>query len=223
MDSFELNKIAGAVLFALLVIVSTRTVTNIIFTVQPPEKPGMEVEISEPAQADKKAGAKAEIPLAQLLKDGDAARGQKAFKPCAACHTFDEGGPNKIGPNLHGIVGKSLASADGFSYSEALTSKGGSWGYEELDAFLAAPKTFAPGTKMAYAGVKKDQKRADLILYLRSLGGNPPPLPDVMAPAQAEKPAPTENKEEAKADDKPPPATDAAAPAQAEKPAPAQQ
>lgn len=223
MDSFELNKIAGAVLFALLVIVSTRTVTNIIFAVQPPEKPGMEVEISEPAQADKKAGAKAEIPLAQLLKDGDAARGQKAFKPCAACHTVDDGGPNKIGPNLHGIVGKSLASSGGFSYSEALTGKGGSWGYEELDAFLAAPKAFAPGTKMAYAGVKKDQKRADLILYLRSLGGNPPPLPDVMAPAQAEKPAPTETKEEAKADDKPPPATDAAAPAQAEKPAPTQQ
>ncbi len=178
MDSFELNKIAGAILFALLVIVGTRTVTNIIFTVPKPEKPGMEVEVAEPAEADKKDGAAAEVSLAQLLKGGDPARGQKAVKACAACHTFDAGGKNRIGPNLHGIVGKKLASVDGFSYSEALTGKGGVWGYEELDAFLANPKSFAPGTKMAYGGLKNDQKRANLILYLRSLGENPPPLPE---------------------------------------------
>ena len=222
MDSFELNKIAGAILFALLVIVSARTVTNIIFTVHKPEKPGMEVEIAEPAQADKKDGGKAEIPLAQLLKEGDATRGQKAIKACAACHTFDDGGKNRIGPNLYGIVGQKLAGVDGFAYSEALTGKGGTWGYEEMDAFLANPKAFAPGTKMAYAGLKNAKKRADLILYLRSLGGTPPPLPDVAAPAETEKPAPAEKKEDAKADDKPPPAANAAAPGQAEKPAPAE-
>lgn len=177
MDSFELNKFAGAILFAILVIVGARTVTNIIFTVHKPEKPGLVVEMAETAPAAKKEEAAA-VPLAQLLKDGDQARGQKAAKLCAACHTFGEGQANRIGPNLHAIVGKNLASVDGFAYSEALKSKGGAWGYEELSAFLANPKAFAPGTKMAYAGLKNDKKRADLILYLRSLGGNPPPLPE---------------------------------------------
>ncbi len=177
MDSFEFNKFAGAILFALLVMVSARTVTNIIFTVHKPEKPGLEVEIAEAGPAEKKEEVAA-LPLAQLLKGGDAARGQKASKPCAACHTFSDGGANRIGPNLHGIVGKKLAGTDGFAYSEALKSKGGVWGYEELNAYLKNPKAYAPGTKMAYGGLKQDQKRADLILYLRSLGGNPPPLPE---------------------------------------------
>ena len=182
MDGFELNKIAGAVLFALLVLFGTKTLGDIIFTVHAPEKPGYMVALPDEAHAKKEMPAADVVPLPALLAKGDAGNGQKLAKKCAACHTFDSGGANKIGPNLHGVVGKALASVDGFSYSKALKGKGGNWGYEELDGFLASPKKFVPGTKMAFAGVKKAQQRADLIVYLRSLGGNPPPLPE--APAQ---------------------------------------
>lgn len=178
MDGFEFNKIAGAVLFALLVLFGSRTLGDIIFASHAPEKPGYMVAVPDEAHAKKETPAADVVPLPALLAKGDAGKGQKLAKKCAACHTFDSGGANKIGPNLHGIVGKSLAGVDGFAYSAALKDKGGSWGYEELDGFLASPKGFAPGTKMSFAGVKKPQQRADLILYLRSLGGSPPPLPE---------------------------------------------
>jgi len=179
MDSFELNKIAGGVLFALLILFSTRTMTDIIFTVHAPEKPGYEVAMAKEGgeASGGHAATKEAVPFAQLLKDGDAAKGQKIAKKCAACHTFESGGPNKIGPNLHGIIGRSVASIDGFAYSGPLKSKGGEWSYETLNAFLESPKAYAPGTKMAFAGIKKPNQRADLIIYLRSLGNNPPPLP----------------------------------------------
>lgn len=177
MDSFELNKIAGAILFALLVFFGSWTLSDIIFTVPKPEKPGMLVEVPEKAKPEKKDSAADEISLAAALAGGDAARGQKQIRKCTACHSLEDGGPNKIGPNLYGIVGRALAAGSGFSYSEALKSKGGNWGYEELDAFLKNPKQFAAGTKMVFAGIKKAEDRANLILYLRSLGGNPPPLP----------------------------------------------
>lgn len=192
MDSFELNKIAGAVLFALLILFGTRTASDIIFAAPAPEKPGYEVEVAEDgAPAPKAEEAKEEISLAALLAEGDAGKGESVAKKCAACHTFDDGGKNKIGPNLHGIVGAALAAVDGFKYSDALKSKGGDWDYEALDGFIAKPKEWAPGTKMAFAGIRSAKQRADLILYLRSLGGNPPPLPEA-APAAAEQPAAAE-------------------------------
>ena len=182
MDMFELNKIAGAVLFALLVFFGTRTVSDTLFATHAPEKPGYEVAIAEPEEgARPEAEAKPEVSLAQLLAEADAGKGQNVAKKCVACHTFDEGGKNKIGPNLHGIVGKDIASIDGFTYSNALESKDGQWSYESLDAYLENPKGYVPGTKMAFAGIKRDNQRADLIIYLRSLGGNPPPLPEVEA------------------------------------------
>lgn len=193
MDSFELNKMAGAVLFALLVLFGARTISDIIFAPHKPEKPGYEVAVPDHADTDAGKGddGKDAVPLAVLLAGGSAEKGQSAAKKCAACHTFDSGGANKIGPNLHGIVGRALASVDGFSFSDALKNKGGSWGYAELDAFLANPKAAVPGTKMAFAGVKKAQERADVILYLRSLGGSPPPLPEPpAAPAAPATPAP---------------------------------
>ena len=103
--------------------------------------------------------------------------GAKSARICKACHNFEEGGAAKIGPPLWGVVGRDIASVEDFKYSEALTEKEGDWSYENLDAFLTQPKEWAPGTKMAFAGIKKPEDRANVILYLRSLSENPAPLP----------------------------------------------
>ena len=178
MDTFELNKIVGAMLFALLIIFGTKTMTNIMFKAHKPEKPGYEVEVAEaPDHGDEKPAEVQKVPLATLLAQASAEKGQAVAKKCAACHTFNQGGANKIGPNLYGILGRALGAADGFAYSEALKAKGGTWDYDSLNQFLANPKAYIKGTKMAFAGVKKDNQRANLILYLREQGASKPPLP----------------------------------------------
>lgn len=188
MDSFELNKIAGAVLLALLVIFGTKTVSNIVFKAHKPEKPGFMVEVAdEPGQGTVKADAEPQVPFAALLAEASAEKGKSVAKKCSACHTFDKGGKNKIGPNLFGIVDRKLGAGEGFAYSEALKAKGGAWDYDALNKFLASPKAFINGTKMSFAGIKRDKQRADLVLYMRQQGDNQPPLPEVKA---AETPAP---------------------------------
>ena len=112
-----------------------------------------------------------------LLAHADPDAGAKDARKCAACHAFDEGGPAKIGPPLWGVIGRDIASVQGFKYSEALVGKEGAFDYQTLDAFLAEPRNWAPGTKMAFAGLKKPEERADVILYLRSLSRQPAPLP----------------------------------------------
>lgn len=178
MDSFELNKIAGAVLFALLILFGTRTLADIIFAVHAPEKPGWEVAIPEGAEGPATAEAEKVEPIAVRLASANAEKGEGVHKKCTSCHSFEAGGANKIGPNLHDVVGNKKASHEGFTYSEALKSKGGEWTYEDLDHFLENPKGFVPGTKMAFAGVKDPGQRADLIMFLRGLKSNPPPLPE---------------------------------------------
>lgn len=187
MDAFELNKIAGAVLFALLIIFGTKTATNIIFKAHQPEKPGFEVEIAETSTGGSAEKEEVVVPIATLLAEASADKGKSIAKKCTACHTFDKGGANKIGPNLYGIVGRALGTVDGFAYSGALKEKGGNWDYEALSAFVAKPKDFIPGTKMAFPGIKKGDQRADLILYLREQGDDKPPLPE--APAAEAAPA----------------------------------
>jgi cytochrome c len=118
-----------------------------------------------------------EAQLAALLHQADAATGEKITKKCAACHNFNESGPNKIGPHLWGVLGRQIASVSDFSYSNALKSKEGIWDYDRLNAFLSDPKAWAPGTKMTFVGLKKPEDRAAVILYLRSLSDNPEPLP----------------------------------------------
>lgn len=115
--------------------------------------------------------------LAQLAS-ADTAAGAKTARACNACHSFDKGGPNKVGPNLYGVVGADIASHEGYKYSDALAGKEGEWSYENLSAFLTAPKDWAPGTKMSFAGVKKPEDLANLIAYLREQSDNPPPLPE---------------------------------------------
>lgn len=200
MDAFEWNKIAGAVLFAVLVMFGMRTVSNLLFAAHPPEKPGYEVEIAESEAGGDKTEKKEEVPLPVLLASADADRGKKVFKKCSQCHSVEEGKKKPTGPSLYGVLGRDKAGGGDFAYSAAMKDKGGKWGYDELDGFIAAPKKWLPGTKMAFAGIKRPNQRADLILYLRSLSASPMALPEAQTAAAEEK-APAEEK--AAAEEKP--------------------
>ncbi|MGH6866605.1 MAG: c-type cytochrome [Methyloceanibacter sp.] len=187
MKYYYLNKIAMAVLVALLLFFGTRTLINIAFEEHKPEKPGLEVAGTEEG---KKPGG--EMPggaqLATLLAEGSAEKGADVFKKCAICHNAEKGGPNMIGPNLYGVLGRKIASHEGYDYSPALKSKEGDWDYEKINAMIEHPNVFAPGTKMAlFPGLPDAKQRADVILFLREHSEKPLPLPE--APAAEEAPA----------------------------------
>ena len=178
MDKMTVNMIAGAVLSSLLVLFGTSTFVNIVY----PKGGAPEPEVEGAAHGGAPAGggtapAEASKPIGVLLASADAKAGEVSAKKCATCHTFDAGGPNKVGPNLHGIVGRPVGKHEGFSYSPAVGGHGGNWDYELLNCYLTDPKTCIPGNKMAFAGLKKDTERADVIAYLRTITDNPPPLP----------------------------------------------
>src|SRR5690606_25330067 len=137
------------------------------FSPAKPEKPGYEIAVPEQeAAGEQPAPAEAEKPIAELLASADPKAGQSAVKKCVTCHTFGKGEPNRVGPNLYGVVGREKGSYEGFAYSDAIKSKGGTWTFEDLNAFIRNPKGFAPGTKMSYAGDKRDSDRANIIAYL---------------------------------------------------------
>ncbi len=193
MDSFELNKIMGAVLATCLGILTLNIAAGAIFTPGKLEKPGYAIAVpDQPAGGTETAKPEPAEPIAVRLASSDPAKGQAAAKQCAACHTFEKGGPNRVGPNLYGIVDRAKGAVAGFNYSAALKAKGGEWTYENLDAFLASPKTYMPGTSMSYAGLTRGGQRADLINYLHTLSDNPVPLPKAADAAPAE-PAPAKN------------------------------
>ncbi len=179
MDSFEFNKIAGAVLGVALGVFGLSILSESIFSSEAPEKPGYLVEVAEAETPGGDAGAPAEAkPIGVLMATADATKGAGIAKACQACHDLNKGGPNKTGPNLWDVVERPVGAHEGFAYSEGmLTHKDKKWTYDELNAFLLAPKAYVKGTKMSFAGIKNDAKRADLIAYLASLSDAPKPFP----------------------------------------------
>jgi cytochrome c len=189
MDSFELNKILGAVLGTCLFLLAVNIAAGAIFAPVKPAKPGYEITLQDqPARTDQKAPAEPEVPIEQLLAKADLGRGENSAKKCAACHTFNKGGRNLVGPNLWGIIGRPRASEAGFNYSAAMKSKGGNWTIEELNQFINNPKGSVPGTNMTFGGIQRPSERADLISYLNSLSDNPAPLPKAAEAPGAPKP-----------------------------------
>ncbi|MGE4220402.1 MAG: cytochrome c family protein [Alphaproteobacteria bacterium] len=179
-DPLFLNKVAAAVIGAGLLAMTAGFVTHFIY------HPKVHLEqhayaIAEGLPAPSAAAGGGEPaalePIGPMLASADPAAGEAVFKKCVACHTPEEGGANKVGPNLHDVVGRDIASHAGFSYSAALQGKEGSWTYEDLNTFLHKPQSFAKGTKMTFAGLAKAEDRANVIAYLRSLSASPQPLP----------------------------------------------
>jgi cytochrome c len=189
MDSFEFNKVIGAFLAVVFVVFSVSIVSDSIFGSHAPEQQGYAIAVpDEPAAG---AAPVEEGPsVLELLPSADAAAGESAFRPCAACHTAEKGGANKVGPNLWDVVNRTVASHEGFSYSAGMRefSKGGEehWTFENLSGFLKSPRSYVSGTSMAFAGIRNPQQEANLIAYLRTLSDSPAALPEPAAATGAD-------------------------------------
>lgn len=180
MDSWTFNKISGAVLGTVLLVLTLSNLSGILFHVEKPdkEKPGYFIEVAEAAPTEGGEGAEPAKPIGVLLASADVTKGAAGAKACAACHKFEKGGANGTGPALWDIVERQKASVGEFAYSEGLKAMAADkWTYDNLNAFLLAPKAYVKGTKMAFGGIKNDAKRADLIAYLASLSDAPKPFP----------------------------------------------
>jgi len=177
MDSFEVNKILGAVLGTCLCLLAINIAAGAIFAPEKPAKPGYELGVPEQPPSGKPAEQEKQQPIEQLLANADMKRGENSAKKCQACHTFNKGGRNLVGPNLWGVVGRQRASEPGFNYSGAMKAKGGNWTIEDLNQFITNPRGFIPGTNMTFTGIPRGSDRADVITYLNSLSDNPAPLP----------------------------------------------
>jgi cytochrome c len=183
MDSFELNKILGAVLGTCLFVLALNIGAHALFSAPKPEKQGYAIAAAEP-EAGKGGAAELQAapePIEALLQKASAERGATVAKQCGACHSFEKNGPNKVGPDLYGVVGRKRAAHEGFNYSAAMKAKGGEWTFDELNKFLQGPQKYIPGTAMSFAGLARDSQRADVIEYLRTLADNPQPKPAVAA------------------------------------------
>ena len=180
MNSFELNKIIAAVLLTALIVIGINKFADTVFYVEKPKESAYKVEGVELASSAKKKTEVKEVvqlDIKEIMALGDLTHGEKVFKKCSACHIVAKGGKNLIGPALYGVVGRPAASIEGYAYSKALKAHGKNWSFEELNGFLLKPKSYIKGTKMAYAGLRKDKDRAAVILYLNSQSDSPLPRP----------------------------------------------
>ena len=179
MDSFELNKIIAAILMVALLIIGIGKLSNIIFHVEKPKTPGYSVDVEQAITASVSSPETVveKIDIAALMAMGDLAVGEKVFKKCAACHSIVKEGKNNIGPALYNVVGRKIGVINDYKYSKALTEYGKEWTFEELNGYLTKPAKWIKGTKMAFAGLRKEKDRASVILYLNQNSDNPLPLP----------------------------------------------
>ena len=179
MDSFELNKIIAAVLMVALLIIGIGKISKIIFHVEKPKIPGYAVDVEEANQASiaNVKSVEDKVDISALMAMGDVTSGEKIFKKCAACHSIVKGGKNNIGPALYNVVGRKSGAISDYKYSKALAAHGKSWTLEELNGYLIKPAKWIKGTKMAFAGLRKEKDRASVIKYLNQNSDNPLPLP----------------------------------------------
>ena len=179
MDSFEANKIIAAVLLVALLVIGIGKISDIVFKVNKPEKSAYKIDtLDNNIVSNLKVEKVSEkIDIGALLALGDIAHGKKVFKKCAACHLINKGGENKIGPALYGVIGRKVASKNDYKYSKAMAAYEKNWTFEEMNGYLKKPQSYIKGTKMAFAGLRKEKDRASIILYLNENSDNPLPLP----------------------------------------------
>jgi cytochrome c len=175
MDSFEINKIVAAILVVVLMVIGIDKLSDVIFYVDKPETPGYVVEVKQVSTASSTTENK--IDIIALMAMGDIASGKKLFKKCISCHSIVKDGKNKIGPALYNVVGRKVGGIADYKYSKALAAYEKEWTFEELNGFLTKPAKWIKGTKMAYAGLKKEEDRASIIKYLNQNSDSPLPLP----------------------------------------------
>ena len=176
MNSFEINKVIAAILVTVLLLFGISKISNIVFHVEKPDVQGYKVEVKT-VNDSTKVSAQNQVDISALLALGSVEQGKKVFKKCAACHSINQGGGNKIGPALYSIVGRAVGDVPGYKYSKALSSYGKKWSFEELNGFLLKPAKWIKGNKMGFAGLKKDEDRASVILYMNQNSDNPKTLP----------------------------------------------
>jgi cytochrome c len=180
MDSFEINKIVAAILMVALLIIGIGKLSDIIFYVEKPKTPGYAVEVDNAVNTSTKSTSETtedKIDISSLMALGDLTHGEKVFKKCAACHSIVKGGKNNIGPALYNVVGRKVGAVNDYKYSKALSAYEKEWTFEELNGYLIKPAKWIKGTKMAFAGLRKEKDRASVILYLNENSDKPLPLP----------------------------------------------
>ena len=182
MDSFEINKIIAAVLLTALIIIGIGKFTDILFHVEKPKESAYKIEglevVATNASADSsEAKVVQAVDIKALLAMGDLAHGEKVFKKCTACHQIAAGGKNMIGPNLWGVIGRTSGSVNDYKYSKAMIAHAKKWSFEEMNSYLIKPQAHIKGTKMAFAGLRKEKDRASVILYMNSKSDSPLPTP----------------------------------------------
>ncbi len=181
MDSFEINKIIAAVLLTALLIIGIGKFADYLFYVEKPKVSAYKVDGLEVSTVDASASTKKVeseiVDITKLLAMGDMAHGEKVFKKCSACHMIAADGKNMIGPNLWGVIGRTAGSVNDYKYSKAMVAYGKEWTFEEMNGYLIKPQAFIKGTKMAFAGLRKEKDRASVILYMNSKSSSPKPLP----------------------------------------------